>query len=151
MQRLDSESWTRFHKWTFYVGLACIWCFYGYRTVTSGDLVLPFLIGLTIASALLFWWFSTVKEVWIDRSTIIIKGSGRETRAPLSTLHHVNVWKGKIAYITLVFHPRTTSGRCVRIIPKYSHFDKVATLLQAKVEKNKQANQPLQDNALDRS
>lgn len=150
MQRLDSPGWTAFHKWSFYCLLVGIWGYLGYQTIFHGDRVWSFIVCFGAASILLLWWLATFKSVWVDRNTIVIRGMWKEAMVPFATLHHINVWKGRIAYITLVFKPRSPCGRCVRIIPRYSRIDQIAKYLRGRIERrNSPSTEPAREPADD--
>jgi hypothetical protein len=132
MRRLDSGFATAYNKWLVYILLAFMWGLTIKAYVEGNHRLDPMHYILPPVSAIILWFFSRFRQVTLDGDTLIIRGSGREARVPISQVKQIYKRNGKMPYISIVFKSETEFGRCVRI--SSTDVEKNAKMLQAAMD-----------------
>ena len=118
MRRLDSRYSTLWNTWLAYIFLAFMWGLTIKAYVEGNHRIDGMHYILPPVSVLLLWWFSTFKQVSLDRDTLVIRGFRREARIPVSQIERIVKHSRSRApdYIAIVFKTKTEFGKCVRIM-----------------------------------
>jgi hypothetical protein len=130
MHRLDTNP-IGYFKWSWYAVLAFAWIIIARGVLTHDDQLLPLCYILAPLTPLLIWWFSTFKRVTLDGDTLLVHGSHRESRIPVSSIKRVSSFPvGMLSFITVVFRTDTDFGQRIRIKTFESDCEAVAKRLR---------------------